>query len=791
MIPAEVPGTVHTDLLKAKLIPDPFWADNELGLDWIQQNNWQYWTKFDLPREIKTDTPIFLVFEGVDTISEIFLNGNMIGSTENMFRQYEFAVGPFLKRRDNILLVRFTSATRYGQKMEKELGKLPVALNSERVYLRKAQYSFGWDWGPSLPTMGIWRPVYLLQPEKIRIKYVHFRVERLLPGQAQVLVQIEVIGNPRDIEIHVNLEDKHGSFQSRPIRLQKKKIQVRMTIDNPGLWWPNGEGDPHLYHLNIFLSDQQRKILDHWQGRVGIRIIKLVLKEKNKPAFTFSINGRNVFIKGVNWIPADSFLPRVNTNVYQSLLELARDAHINMVRVWGGGIYEDDQFYQLCDELGLLVWQDFMFACGAYPESPEFIKNVSEEIKQNVHRLQYHPSIAIWCGNNENEWIWFQKNQKSLNEMPGFKLYHQVIPKIIADLDPTRPYWPTTPFGDDPDPNSEKSGNRHQWDIWSNWKDYAEVKEDQSLFVTEFGFQAPANRQALEKCLPVKERSMQSRVFEFHNKQIEGNERLIRFLAAHLPISSGWADYIYLTQLNQGLALKQCIEHWRLRYPKTAGAIIWQLNDCWPVCSWSLIDWRRTPKLAYYFVKEAFSPVAVMANIQNSQLDFIILNDSPNKFTGKMQAVLFENSTGKMAGELNMSMRINEGGRKWVENKFSRNIKHLNGWICVISLYDQNNSLVHRNCYSNWRWKHIKLPEPEIQLRKDNRSDQPALLLSTSKLALFLDFYHPKFTFAPRGFVLLTDEDRIIYPAYSKRLLANDFTISKIQKLSLNQYLLA
>jgi len=457
-----------------------------------------------------------------------------------------------------------------------------------------------------------------------------------------------------------------------------------------------------------------------------------------------------------------------------------------MVRVWGGGIYEAERFYQLCDEMGLLVWQDFMFACGAYPESPQFLRNVSEEVKQNINRLQYHPSIAIWCGNNENEWIWYQTTQKSVNKMPGFKIYHQLIPKIMAELDPKRPYWPTTPFGDDPDPNSEKSGNRHQWNIWSNWKDYSEVTKDQSLFVTEFGFQAPANRQILENYIPVEERRIQSPVFEFHNKQIEGNERLIRFLAGHLPISSSWAGYIYLTQLNQGLALQHCIEHWRLRYPRTSGAIIWQLNDCWPVSSWSLIDWKGMPKLAYYFVKQSYSPVAVIAKILDFKLDLMVLNDSPKKFSGKIRTVLFENITGKVMGELDISLQIGANSRKLFGNKFSGIIRKCKGWICVVSLYDQNNDLIHRNCYSNKRWKYLELPKPEIYLQRAERTDQTGLLISASELALFQDFYHPQLTFSPRGLVLLPGERSRIYYSGS---LSKDSKISKIQKFNLNEYL--
>lgn len=785
-IPAEIPGTVHTDLFNAKIIPDPFCADNELKLKWIHQNEWLYWTKFDLPDEITLDAPVYLIFEGLDTISEIYLNGNIIGRSENMFRSYRFQVKKYLKTKGNILMVSFESPTTYGQKLEKERGKLPVALNSERVYLRKAQYSFGWDWGPSFPTMGIWRPVYICQPAAAQIKNVRFWVEKLQRRKAEVYIQTKIEGNLNDGELEVRLWDGKEYLQSTVTQLQKKKLIVKMEVPEPHLWWPNGEGHPYLYTLQVVLKDHQKRELDSWEGKVGIRIIKLILNEKNKSVFKFYVNGRYVFIKGVNWIPSDSFLPRVNDSTYRSLLTLARDAHVNMIRVWGGGIYEDQRFYQICDELGLMVWQDFMFACGAYPENRSFIENVQGEVKQVVQKLQHHPCIALWCGNNENEWIWHQKNQQSIREMPGYKLFHKIIPQIIRETDPWRPYWPTTPFGNETDPNSEKSGNRHQWEIWSNWKDYREVKNDKSLFVTEFGFQAPANPSTWQQCLPEDSRHPQSYLFEFHNKQVEGNERLIRFLAAQLPLQSAWNDFIYLTQLNQGFALKTCIEHWRMRNPKTAGSIVWQLNDCWPVTSWSLIDYQRIPKLSYYFVKQANAPVLVMVHQENSELDVIIKNDTTSSVTGRLQILLFENESGDVWQEKNISIRVSERSHKFIEKIFRQQLKNSQGWIGVISLYDQENNLIHRNCYSSWPWKYHRLPKPELRLLKNKTADQLSWTLTASQLALFIDFYSPDFIFYPRGFILLPGEVQTIYGSPLKNRKRPP---QQIQKFCLNHYL--
>ncbi|HFE63726.1 MAG TPA: glycoside hydrolase family 2 protein, partial [Caldithrix sp.] len=632
-IPASVPGTVHTDLLNGGYIPDPFYADNETKLEWVQECDWRYRTQFNLPPEFDLEKPILLVFEGLDTFTEIRLNGEQLGTTENMFQRYEFPVQKILKHKENVLEVVFHFASRRCRELEEQFGKLPVALSSARVYARKAQYSFGWDWGPSFPTMGIWRPVYLLQPDIAQIRTVRFHTLSLAEDSAQVQIDVELEGTPLpEATVQCKLENGEQHFSRKRKAGNQSKIVFRLRIDHPRLWWPNGEGEQHLYNLQIILQDRENRLLDTKSLRVGIRTVTLQTEENGKPAFRFFVNGRPIFARGANWIPADSFLPRVSQSKYRKLLLLARNAHMNMLRVWGGGIYEDNSFYQLCDELGLLVWQDFMFACGVYPHHREFLANIEEEFRQNINRLQHHPCIALWCGNNENEWGWVADQKKPVEQMPDFSIYHRQLPKIVSRHDPHRPYWPSSPFGSDAHPNDPRSGNRHQWEIWSMWQDYTSVKSDRSLFITEFGFQGPANRETLESALPEHSWHPQSELFEFHNKQVEGNERLFRFLAGHLPVQTIWADFLYLAQLNQGLALKTCLEHWRSRWPETSGSIIWQLNDCWPVTSWSLIDSALQPKLAYYFVKSAFLPQTVYFRELTDRLEVVVFNRSNTAF---------------------------------------------------------------------------------------------------------------------------------------------------------------
>ena len=453
---------------------------------------------------------------------------------------------------------------------------------------------------------------------------------------------------------------------------------------------------------------------------------------------------------------------------------------MNIVRVWGGGFYENDIFYELCDELGLLIWQDFMFACASYPEHKNFLTNVSNEVTQNVKRLQHHPSIALWCGNNENEWIWQQEQKKSYKLMPGYKIYHDLIPRIIKEIDPTRPYWPSSPFSFDEDPNSHTSGNRHEWGIWSMWKDYEKVKEDQSLFVTEFGFQGPANKKTFEKYLSEKNRKINNPIFEFHNKQIEGPERLIKFLSSHLPIKTNWDDFLYLAQLNQGFALKTCLEHWRQNWPFTNGSIIWQINDCWPVTSWAIIDSELNPKIAYHFVKNIFNQQIVSVIKNNDDLMVQLVNNSSNDFKFKLKIDVFENS-GSLINGTTINNQIS-GNTKKVFKKIS--ISKLPGnknWIIILSLFNLNDQLVFRNYYTEEKWKFKTLALPEIKIELQNSS----IIISTNKPVYFVDIYHPELEFSERGFIILPGEEKIL------NIIGDENSISKkdFKMFTLNNYL--
>jgi beta-mannosidase len=779
---AAVPGTIHTDLINNKLIPDPFYSDNEKRLQWIGEMDWDYRTSFNLSKSIDPAKPVHIKFDGIDTMAEISLNGENIGTASNMFCSYEFEISRFLKKKNNKLLVRFTSPYKYARLTESKHGKLHVALNSERVYIRKAQYSFGWDWGPAFATSGLWRNVSLYQQSDACIEHFTFNTISLSGKSASLELKTE-ISNPlnKNLRLKITLSSATSTYE-KEIEVIENSLTHNFIIDNPALWNPAGYGPPALYNLSLLLFED-KTLLDEKNSKVGIRTIELQLKDGDKNTFRFIINGMNIFARGADWIPSDLFIPRTSEKKYRRLLGFARSGNMNMIRVWGGGFYEKNIFYNLCDEMGLLVWQDFMFACAAYPEYPEFIDNVSNEFRQNIKRLQNHPSLALWCGNNENEKNWHEETGRSYKSMPGYKIYHQIIPDILSTLDPQRPYWPSSPFGFEEDPNSVLSGNRHQWEIWSMWKDYNNVSDDNSLFVSEFGFQGPADKLTLEESIPPGERSVQSQIFEFHNKQGEGNERIFRFLAAHLPVKTNWDDYIYLARLNQGFALKTCLQHWRSNYPVTNGALIWQLNDCWPVTSWAIIDSNLLPKPAYYLVKNIFNQQIFTFRKSETSIEVIFINSAHETFHGLLKIQIVNLAKGKIEFLQNKNITL-KGDERISVSSISGFASIADGTsIIVASVFDSKGNMVHRNYYAGKEWKHISLPNPEISLKKlkDN-----SLQVATDEPAFFVTLSSDGLVFDNNSFILLPGEKEIINVQFLKdvKLKLKNITIH-----TLNNYL--
>jgi len=640
-IGATVPGCIHLDLMRARKIPDPFFGTNETQVQWVGERDWEYRRTFSLARAhpALSAERVDLVFEGLDTFAEVRLNGRLVGRSDNMFIPWRFNVRRALKAGRNALVVRFTSpeAVIAGQqRAHPRLARLPGL--RPQAFVRKAQCHFGWDWGPRLVTSGIWRPCRLEWRSVARLADVFARTADISDASATVAVDVETerIGRKRPITCSVTLA--RGDWRERRTLSMGAGAsgRVTFTVPNPELWWPNGAGAQPLYNLTVRLVDGDGRLADAVRKRIGIRTVRLVREpDEAGESFILEVNGRPIFCRGANWIPPDSFPPRFTAAKYHRLLTMAVEANMNMLRVWGGGFYEGETFHSLCDELGLLVWQDFMFACSMVPETPALLANVRREAEATVRRLRSHPSLALWCGNNENQWIYEIGWSKRSPRHYGERIYDKALPGICRRLDPTRPYWPGSPFGGT-DSNSEDEGDRHNWDAFHGGDGVKSYLADHGRFLSEFGFQSPPTMRTIRSCTTPAERHAQSRTMEHHNKCGPGSQKLIAFIFDDLKLPADFADYVYKGQVMHARAIQAGVEHWRRHKFHTAGTLIWQLNDCWPVTSWSLIDSRLTPKAAYWYARRFFTPVLVSATRVAGGVEVWLVNDALERAGGHL-----------------------------------------------------------------------------------------------------------------------------------------------------------
>jgi beta-mannosidase len=674
-IAATVPGTVHEALIAANRLEDPFVGMNEVGAQWIGESGWLYRCTFELPAGMLEAAAVDLCCDGLDTIATVWLNDVELLRSDNMFVPQRVGVLQHLRPGQNELRILLDSALYAGREREAAHGATAV-WNGEasRVYVRKAQYHYGWDWGPTLLTAGIWRDIRL-EAYDARIAEAHCPAE-LAPdlGSATLPVRVSVadadrmalpLGAQHAGHLLLVKMALHGPDQQLisavEIAPEHGLAEHTFELARPELWWPNGHGAQPRYTLDISLERAQEQ-LDRRSMRLGLRRIEVVqepLDEEPGTTFLFRVNGTPIFCGGANWIPADSFTTRVTPERYRALLQQAADANMNMLRIWGGGIYEADQFYELCDELGLLVWQDFMFACGIYPAVDWFQASVRAEAEAQLRRLRHHPCIALWCGNNEDYQIAYSLGRYH-HELPpdgeeGFParvIYERLLPEVCAALDPTRLYWPGSPFlGANPD--DPTIGDRHTWEVWGRAAaDYHSYPQLEGRFVSEFGMAAKPALATIESFAPEEERYAGSRTIEYHNKASEGARRLASYQADNLRPVMSLPDAIYATQFIQAEALGIAYRSWRRRWGgpgryAVAGALVWQLDDCWPVTSWSVIDYSGRPKPAYYVIRRALAPLTIGVASSGDSVQVWAVNG-----TRAAQPARFELRTWTLEGEL-------------------------------------------------------------------------------------------------------------------------------------------
>jgi beta-mannosidase len=613
---ATVPGVVHTDLLAAGIIPDPYAEENEAALAWIGRTDWRYATTFTWGGG---DAHHELVCEGLDTLATVELNGTELGRTANQHRPHRFDVAAVLRPGDNELVVTFASALQYAERVD-AVSPRPNMNTHPYNAVRKMACNFGWDWGPVLVTAGIWRPIGIDSWRTARIAAVRPLVTAATAESGTVTFEVDLAGTPDTVTARVGAVSVTVAVPAGASR-----CTVAVTVDRPQLWWPRGHGDQPLYDAEVTIGGGDGADLDRWSGRIGFRTVAV---DTTDGAFTVRVNGRDVFVRGANWIPDDAFPSRVDATRYARRLTDATAAGINLLRVWGGGIYESDDFYDRCDERGIMVWQDFLFACAAYDEEL-LAAEVEAEARAAVTRLARHPSLILWNGNNENlwgyaDWGW----REELGDRSwGAGFYHGLLPSVVRELDPTRPYIPGSPYSPDPDahPNDPAGGPVHIWDVW-NTEDYRRYADWTPRFVAEFGFQGPPAWSTL--IAAVAEPTLDAPAFLTHQKAADGTGKLARGWQGHFPDPETMDGWHWTTQLNQARAITVAIERFRALAPWCQGAVLWQLNDCWPVVSWAAVDGHGHRKPLWYALRRAYADRLVTVQPRAGGLAAVLVNDT-------------------------------------------------------------------------------------------------------------------------------------------------------------------
>ncbi|MDE7177845.1 MAG: glycoside hydrolase family 2 protein [Lachnospiraceae bacterium] len=629
-LPAKIPGSVYGNLLRQGLMPDPYDGMNELEALRLMENDFRFWTVFTLTEEQLAGDFLLLFFEGIDTLAKIYLNGRFLGNTNNMHRIWEFSIGHAARVGENELMVEIASPTRY---IEEENRKVFTGGSGDAMrgfpHLRKAHCMFGWDWGPRLPDAGIFREVSVVSGKKAAISQVYIKQNWKTTDEVDItyIITRRIFGGEDDYgdahELRTALYDPDGVLIAEKSSKEAERDENEgteawdtITVKNPKRWWPNGYGEQPLYRAEVTLLDEEGCVLDHWSRRIGLRTLTVNTdKDEWGQCFAHEVNGVKIFAMGADYIPEDNLFSRITPERTRRLLKDAVAANHNCIRVWGGGYYPDDWFFDLCDELGLIVWQDFMFACASYELDKDFEWNIREEIRDNVRRIRHHACLGLWCGNNEMETqtldgAW----QPSMKQKCDYiKIFEYIIPKILKEEDPDTFYWPSSPSsgGNYDDPWNENRGDTHYWAVWHGNKPFTDYRNYYFRYLSEFGFQSFPCLKTVETFTAPEDRNIFSRVMEMHQRNVGANGKILTYLSATYLYPRDFEMLLYASQLLQADAIRYGIEHFRRNRGRCMGTVVWQLNDIWPVASWAGIDYYGRWKALHYVEKRAFAPVMI------------------------------------------------------------------------------------------------------------------------------------------------------------------------------------
>ncbi len=756
---ATVPGNVHMDLLANKVIADPFYRTNEKDQQWIDKEDWEYRTTFAVEKAILQRENISLNFEGLDTYADVYVNDSLVLKADNMHVGWDVSVKKYLKEGKNSLRIYFTSPITKTIPLYDSLGYILPANNDQgdkrvSVFTRKAGYHYGWDWGPRFVTSGIWRPVHLQAWDNATIQNLQINQTALTDDKASITGVFEILAT-KDAKAKVSLGGIDNGFKLVENEVDLKKgtntVSINIEIEKPEKWWPNGLGNAKLYQLAGALKINGT-VADSIKSRIGLRTVE-VINEKDSigESFYFKVNGVPVFMKGANYIPSDNFYNRVDKARYEMWLSAAVNSNMNMLRVWGGGIYENDMFYDMADEKGLLIWQDFMFGCSMYPGDSVTHRRITQEAAYNVKRLRNHASLAFWCGNNEMDEAWHTWGWQKTWNLHGADsakvwhdyeaIFHNILPDAVKKYD-NRFYWSSSPKIGFRDLRSTKIGDMHYWGVWHEEKPFAEFKNYIGRFMSEFGFQSFPELRTIESYTIPSDWNIDSTVMKSHQRHPRGNQVIREYMQRDYKMPKDFKNFIYLQQVQQAQGMRMGLEAHRRKMPYNMGTLYWQLDDCWPVASWSGIDYYGRWKAMQYHVRKAYMQTLVSPTEDNGITAVWVVNDKLSNIEAKLKISILDFS-GKSLMEKEMPITIPANSSKsYFSSKTTDLLKGMNKknvvLVCSISDGDQ---LISRNELYFVAPKEMLLDVPKIERSIAATSEGFKITLKSDKLAkdVYLD----------------------------------------------------
>lgn len=787
-MPATVPGTVHQDLMRQNQLPNPFYGTNEKKIQWVENEDWEYKTSFIVSEEQLIRDDAQLIFEGLDTYADVYLNGALVLKAENMFVGYTLPVKSILRKGENLLHIYFHSPIRQTLPQYASNGFNYPADNDHldehlSVFSRKAPYSYGWDWGIRMVTCGIWRPVTLRFYDVASVTDYHVKQLSLTDEKArlsnEILIHKITPGETlTEIKIEITLEDDFVSEVTRQVILKPGMNQITLPaeISSPERWMPNGWGKPVLYDFSVQVVTHGQTVAEK-SHRIGLRTVRVVNeKDKDGESFYFEVNGIPLFAKGANYIPQDALLPNVTPERYQTLFRDIKEANMNMVRVWGGGTYEENLFYDLADENGILVWQDFMFACTPYPSDPTFLQRVGEEAVYNICRLRNHACLAMWCGNNEiHEALKYWGIQKKYSpdiyqEMKsGYdQLFRELLPAKVRELDPDRFYMHSSPyFANWGRPESRGIGDSHNWGVWYGKKTFESLDTDLPRFMSEFGFQSFPEMKTIAEFAAPEDYQIESEVMNAHQKSSIGNALIRTYMERDFILPERFEDFVYVGLVLQGQGIRHGLEAHRRNRPYCMGTLYWQLNDSWPVVSWSGIDYYGNWKALHYQAKRAFAPILINPIQQDDSLSVYLISDrlEPMEhlhlemmiihFDGKLG--LEKNVVSDLLLQANTSSCVFQVSLDELLPREARNSRFL-----LLTLKDRSGREVARATHFFGKTKDLNLPQPSITYKTKQVNGRCELTLFSTALAkdVFIEIPWQGVRFSDNFFDLLPGEQK-------------------------------